>query len=640
MEQRPQKEKKKKRKADGGHAPEPSLTAAEPSATPRRKKPKRDRGAGAAPDSAAAAPPAAEDTAATGGGPKKKKSKDLPASVEEAKTHAEETALFFQNFQTFFDTHPFSSDAERVECLESAHSHLLALLDGHSDLLNHKVIGAGVDHLIQHSTLQQIRRLFHKLAGGYSRLMCGGGTSRVMELLFNAALSAHASVLEAEDEEGAPSLSRILSAVADEVSADVPTLLCHRFGSFALRTFIRVLAGLPAADTPAAEVTDRPVFIRELTAVSVRVIDTVADRVVEACQDVPTSACLQVVIEVLARLRSRAHEYESNPQFEGLLATYDSLCRTIFAQFEALVQQSATSRVVEALVAHTGAEGLADLYTQHLAPRVEYMLQCPNLGAAYVLQSALRAVTLPSHLAVVLDSLPEDGLLHALNTKKFGVINHLLQATHRIGAHQSAAVARVTAAMRRFLACGPAAPLSPLLLGHGAFRTAKAHFGHTLLQQLLAQGPAHAKDWYRDFRDNIDIPAMVELASSPTGSRVLEAYVQGTDAKSAEALGSALQGRYGQLARDVNGSYTLEKLFHRCPLEVRKQIATELVEAYSELRRIPQSLMVLKRCNIDQFRSRPEEWERLQRQAARKEEFMARIVGAVDRVRQRGHTRF
>lgn len=40
------------------------------------------------------------------------------------------------------------------------------------------------------------------------------------------------------------------------------------------------------------------------------------------------------------------------PLFEGLLATYDSLCRTIFAQFEALVQQSATSRVVEALVAH------------------------------------------------------------------------------------------------------------------------------------------------------------------------------------------------------------------------------------------------------------------------------------------------
>lgn len=93
----------------------------------------------------------------------------------------------------------------------------------------------------------------------------------------------------------------------------------------------------------------------------------------------------------------------------------------------------------------------------------------------------------------------------ALGAAKFGLLNHLLQAAGRIGHHQAEVVTRLTTALRGYLK-KPSGSLVPSMLTHAAFKVGKTHFGHVLLQQVLAQGPVHASAWYSDFADHIVSP--------------------------------------------------------------------------------------------------------------------------------------
>ena len=175
---------------------------------------------------------------------------------------------------------------------------------GDADLLNHKVVGAGAEFLIKVSTVGQIRRLFQRIGGNFSRLMCGGGSSRVVELLLSIVFSAGTDLLEAEEagEGGIPSLAQLVCRLVDEVASDVPDVFVHTFGSFSLRMLVRVLGGLPAKEKEAAAAAeDRPVFIGELNRICAQVAAAVSADVVGTCQETATNGCLQVRVCAVAR---------------------------------------------------------------------------------------------------------------------------------------------------------------------------------------------------------------------------------------------------------------------------------------------------------------------------------------------------
>jgi len=621
-----------KRKRRGAPSAEAETVPTAPQQDAEWSQPKRRRGRGPRPD----ATDAPEPGAPTADGPAAPAAAGKRAGrlVRETQAVAEETAAFFQNFEAFYDTHEFVTDAERVECLESAHSHLLTLLDGQQPLLNHKGVAAGVDHLIERSTQYQIRRLLHHMAGSYAQLMMAGGTSRIMELLITATVASHAAAADGDagpDPTAPPSLTRLLVDVVREIAEDVPTLVGHRFGSFPLRTLLRVLGGVPLPEAKASPAEDLPVFIQDLTTVCERIVSAVSVDVVTSCRDVPTSACLQILIDVLARLESRASDFEASPLFDGLLALYASFRETVLSHFDALIDHPATARLVEALLGRTPPADFCGGWRRHVAPRVPKLLRAPGPTPTFILQASIQAASQVNHLDAVLESLTVESIMTALGAAKFGLLNHLLQAAGRIGHHQAEVVTRLTTALRGYLK-KPSGSLVPSMLTHAAFKVGKTHFGHVLLQQVLAQGPVHASAWYSDFADHIVSPdRFQELVVAQSGSRIVEAYLVGADKRTADTVASTLVGRFAALARDPNGSYVLERLFQFGGLDTRTAVVKELAKDYPALRHLPHALMVLKHCEVDQYRGQPQAWEARQARATRKDELLAKMLGAMSR---------
>ena len=237
----------------------------------------------------------------------------------------------------------------------------------------------------------------------------------------------------------------------------------------------------------------------------------------------------------------------------------------------------------------------------------------------------------PAHLFAHAHSVCAEALAKLLRNAKFGILNHLLQAAKRLGAHQQLLCDRVSLALRSYLRVGDGA-LVPTALAHRPFQVGRSHFGHIILQQLFAQGLPYAAEVFRDFAASVDKPTLVALVATPSGSRLVEAYVENAAVGQATALAAQLEGHVVELAKDVNASYVIQKAFNRAPVDIKANIATELAARYDALLRIPQAMMVLKRCNVDLFRHREAEWRQQQQQGSKRDQLMERMLGGLANV--------
>lgn len=477
-------------------------------------------------------------------------------------------------------------------------------------------------------------------------------------------LRSPAEADEEEEGEDGPSqtLEELVLGLAAEVCDDFLFFCGDTHGSFVVRTLLQVLGGtlleserVKPRGSQSSE-TQRT-SARECKPTDFEVPKTFLNRLqdLSACflkdiavfiTDKISSFCLQVALQVLHHKLPQHCAHLCDAVIDYLNSRNSSAGGSPLLLF---LRDQTSSRLLEQVLLVLEPERLQRLFKNHFQGQLYSLAEHPI--ANFPLQRLLDAVTSPELLSLVFEEL-SPALEAVLARGHPGVVVALVEACHRVGAHQAQVLQLLFEAFHcaeppsRQVAC---VPLFASLLAYEVYYELMEEEGAvpaehqvemasarplrevTVLGSLLLQHLLYFSNPGLVLRSLSALtgPQLLTLAQSPAGSHVFDAILTSPSVthKQRRRVLKTLKGQYVALACSRHGSRVFDAIWSGAALGARKEIAAELGEQNQELIQDPFGHHVARNVALTTFLKRRQAWEQQQNSVAKRRRALNSILG-------------
>ncbi|KCV70761.1 hypothetical protein H696_03112 [Fonticula alba] len=108
---------------------------------------------------------------------------------------------------------------------------------------------------------------------------------------------------------------------------------------------------------------------------------------------------------------------------------------------------------------------------------------------------------------------------------------------------------------------------------------------------------------------NYESSELLDWCRHPSGSRVMEAFFNGTSPDAAKKrMTRKLKGHFASLAENRFASHVVDKIWRISDIPTRESIASELAARREDLANTPSGRLVLRNCRIDEYLKGKDQW--------------------------------
>lgn len=449
---------------------------------------------------------------------------------------------------------------------------------------------------------EQLRSFFAGIEGEMVKLTVHRYASHVMEAL----LKRSDTVLASGDAEGLPEMIIKLST---EIGEAFDVVTCNAWGSHVYRSLINLL------QTHASFI---PAFENELAAIFENVSLSETGFLRDLAFDAYGSPAFQSIIA------ASVGSLFSNQIVSKLLGTGDDSSAFLLKA----ARNDHASHVIEAVVKTLDSSAFLSFYSGAVRPHFADLLS--GTPSNFLLQHVITACHSQVHLKIILEDLTPhlDGLVAA---QRAGMLVRLAawaaehKAAHEpvISAVFKAFHAKSTGDKKRIFERILRLRVEDSALDGGPVN----NLGCTLLGALSA----FPVEMIKALLDNIldmDAETLMSLSQHQSASRALESFL-GHGCFSEKALARLvrrLHGRLAAMATDRCGSHVVERLWAASPTDQKSVIMAELALARSRLDSTQHGRIVLKRCRVEDFERKRQDWVQAEESAQRKKAMFADLL--------------
>ncbi|POM75914.1 ARM repeat-containing protein [Phytophthora palmivora] len=487
----------------------------------------------------------------------------------------------------------------------------------------------------------QLRFLLHKMAGYMSHLWTNRYSSHVLQHLLSRASVVVAKEVdgteeEEEDErmEEIPPMSHIIVNVVKEVENEWITLMNDVSASHVLRSVLAVLAGKPLVP----EKRGKKAKHRVVTFTEARPGKDGS----EVTYDVPDSfeklfkELLAVLIQSSTQeLQNLLYDQNSGPLIASALKLAPSKSRRKLAEhilqwedeescengFFDLAGDSVTSHLLEALFESASDKFFTKVFERCIRGKMLGLAE-HNI-ANYVVQHAIMLVRTEALALEVLEEL-ESSLWTLLTMGRPGVIWRVVEMCVKFKLHQKEVFEALVNAVAKQESKKPeavrknfVASLLNVQLSTSA-TSAKVQvnvMGAKIIEQMQQfEAGEYLTPLYKGIL-SFNSAQLMALAKDSTGSRcVIEPIWESKDQSTAWVRGELYErfaGKFGTLAMDRLGAFSVMKCYEDLPLDKKEAVVHELLEVEAQLSGSHFSELVMNTCHLFEYKQSREKWEAL-----------------------------
>ncbi|KAL7693893.1 putative nucleolar protein [Plasmopara halstedii] len=489
----------------------------------------------------------------------------------------------------------------------------------------------------------QLRFLLHKMAGYMSHLWTNRYSSHVLQNILSRASAVVANEMSGAEEDKdeiddendrmkeIPMMSDVIVNMVKEVKSEWISLMNDVSASHVLRSVFAVLAGKPlVAEKRGKKGKHRVVTFQEASP---------AKDGSEVTFDVPTTfnlmfdELLAMVIKCpIHDLQNLLYDQNSGPLIASVLKLAPSKSRRKLAKhilhwndehlcesgFFSLAADAVTSHVLESLFESASNKFFTKVFERCLRGK---MLQLAEHEIAnYVVQHAVRRIRIKAVAVHVLEEL-EPSLWTLLTMGRPGVIWRVVEMCVQHKLRQKEIFEALVAAVIKQESRKPetvrknfVASLLNVQLSTSA-TSAKVQLnvmGAKIIEQLQQFEPgAYLKPLYEGIL-SFNAVQLMALAKDSTGSRcVVEPIWESKDPNTAwvrEQLYQRFVGKFGSLAMDRLGAFSVMKCYEDVSLEKKEAIVHELLAVETQLSGSHFSQLVINTCHLFDYKQNREKW--------------------------------
>ncbi|RLN60229.1 hypothetical protein BBJ29_004820 [Phytophthora kernoviae] len=493
----------------------------------------------------------------------------------------------------------------------------------------------------------QLRFMLHKMNGYMSHLWTNRYSSHVLQHLLSRASAVVAKEQELEGQEedkdddddeermkDTPSMSDVIVQMVKEVENEWITLMNDVSASHVLRSVLAVLAGKPLVP----EKRGKKAKHRVVTFTEARPGKDGS----EVTYDVPDSfeklfkELLSVLIEGSTHeLQNLLYDQNSGPLIASALKLAPSKSRRKLAErilqwddedkcesgFFDLAADAVTSHLLEALLESASDKFFTKVFQRCVRGK---MLQLVGHNIAnYVVQHAIVRVNTEALALEVLEEL-EASLWTLLTMGRPGVIWRVVEMCVKFKLHQQEitnslvnAVAKQESKKPEAVRKNFVAALLNVQLSTSA-TSAKVQLnvmGAKIIEQLQQfEAGEYLTPLYKGILAFNSVQLMA-LAKDSTGSRCVVEPIWESKEPTTEWVRQELYerfvGKFGALAMDRLGAFTVMKCYEDLPLDKKVVVVEELLAVETQLSGSHFSQLVMNTCNLFEYKQSREKWEAL-----------------------------
>ncbi|GMF17225.1 unnamed protein product [Phytophthora lilii] len=490
----------------------------------------------------------------------------------------------------------------------------------------------------------QLRFLLHKMAGYVSHLWTNRYSSHVLQHLLSRASVVVAKEVDGEQDDkeeeedermnDIPPMSDVIVNMVKEVENEWITLMNDVSASHVLRSVLAVLAGKPLVPEKRGKKAKHRVvtFTEAKPGKDGR----------EITYDVPNSF-EKLFKELLAVLiESPTHEFQnllydqnSGPLIASALKLAPSKSRRKLAErilqwededacergFYDLAADAVTSHLLEALFESASDKFFTKVFERRVRGK---MLQLAEHNIAnYVVQNAIKLVRTEALAQEVLEEL-EASLWTLLTMGRPGVIWRVMEMCVKFKLHQREVFEALVNAVAKQESKKPeavrknfVASLLNVQLSTSA-TSAKVQLnvmGARIIEQMQQfEAGEYLAPLYKGIL-SFNSAQLMALAKDSTGSRcVVEPIWESKDSSTAwvrQELYERFVGKFGTLAMDRLGAFSVMKCYEDLPLDKKEAVVHELLAVETQLSGSHFSQLVMNTCHLFEYKQSREKWEAL-----------------------------
>ncbi|KAG3108246.1 hypothetical protein PI124_g9384 [Phytophthora idaei] len=490
----------------------------------------------------------------------------------------------------------------------------------------------------------QLRFLLHKMAGYVSHLWTNRYSSHVLQYLLSRASVVVAKEVDGDDEEQSddeddrmkeiPPMSDVIINMAREVENEWITLMNDVSASHVLRSVLAVLAGKPLVPEKRGKKAKH------------RVVSFTEARPgkdgSEVTYDVPNSfeklfkELLAMLIESPTHvLQNLLYDQNSGPLIASALKLAPSKSRRKLAErilqwededacergFYDLAADAVTSHLLEALFESASDKFFSKVFERCVRGK---MLQLAEHNIAnYVVQHAIKLVRTEDLALEVLEEL-EASLWTLLTMGRPGVIWRVVEMCVKFKLHEKEVFEALVSAVAKQESKKPeavrknfVASLLNVQLSTSA-TSAKVQLnvmGAKIIEQMQQfEAGEYLTPLYKGIL-SFNAVQLMALAKDSTGSRcIVELIWESKDPSTAwvrEELYQRFVGKFGTLAMDRLGAFSVMKCYEDLPLDKKEAVVHELLAVETQLSGSHFSQLVMNTCHLFEYKQSREKWEAL-----------------------------
>ncbi|XP_065867815.1 pumilio homolog 23 [Euphorbia lathyris] len=546
-----------------------------------------------------------------------------------------ETAKYFTEISNLFESSGVDLDERAVICanaLEEARGKEFELATDYiiSHIMQTLLEGCDADHLC--GFLRSCAQIFPSIAMDRSG-------SHVAETALKS-LAMHL-----QDDEAYSLIEETLTVICKAIVSNPVDMMCNCYGSHVLRSLLCLCGGMPL-DSPELHGAKAPTVLAarlNLTETRVGWNDSinyqqgfpnllkflVSEMLKCTSEDIKALQVDQYSSLVLqASLKLLAGQEEVLMQTIGSLLgckeenlTEENIINSVkVVKIVELMKETAYSHLMEVILG-VSPESLYNEMFKKVFRNSLFKLSSHQCGN-FVIQALVSHAKTQEQMEMIWEELGPK-FKDLLELGRSGVIASVIAAIQRLHTHEPKCSQALAAAV-----CSPNE--SPRFIVHrilfleSYFSSAdktnwswpsgiKMHLmGSLILQAIFKFQSEHIQPFINSLI-SMEVDHVLQTAKDAGGARVIEAFLaSNASMKQKSRLIVKLRGRFGEIAMNSSGSFTIEKCFTACNLSLRESIASDLLAVQTELSKTKQGPYILRKLDIDRFARQPDQWRSMQ----------------------------
>ncbi|KAL2632302.1 hypothetical protein R1flu_016988 [Riccia fluitans] len=437
-------------------------------------------------------------------------------------------------------------------------------------------------------------------------------------------------------------LQDTLRIITQEFVAQAVDVMCNRYGSHVLRSFMCLLSGDTAEMLEQGQgctKTGRN-FVNKLG--STRSKDASRSRGL-SFPDLLKDLALKILENCKGSMAQLRGDECASPVLQGLLkalqGSQESITQVIARILDcekdentkegfvldkapvedvvAAIEDRSSSHLMEVIIQSAPNALYVEIFQRFFRKRLLHLSL--HQSANFVVQVLISCARHEGQVNMIFEEL-EGNFSDILFEKRAGVIAALLAACGRFHTKQREASRAVAVAINT----NKSSPgdLVPRLLHlesatNGAFpadldslsENKMSVIGSVILQTILSF-PKECSQQFCSSIAALETVSLLNSARDPSGSRVLEAFFESSAAppKHKERIIYKLEGHFAELALHPIGCFIVEKSYIAADIKRKEKIATELAPVQAELAKSRYGARIARRCDLSGFAKKPEQW--------------------------------